>query len=35
MQKRPNQMAKETYSYSKRDLIIWQKRPNHMAKETY
>jgi len=28
-------MAKETYSYYKRDLLIWQKRPTHMAKETY
>ena len=28
-------MAKETYSYGKRDLFIWQKRPIHMAKETY
>jgi hypothetical protein len=28
-------MAKETYSYGKRDLHIWQKRPTHMAKETY
>ena len=28
-------MAKETYSYGKRDLFIWLKRPTHMAKETY
>ena len=30
-------MAKETYTYGKRDLHIWQKkRPTHMAKkETY
>ena len=28
-------MAKETYSYGKRDLFIWQKRPIYMAKETY
>jgi len=28
-------MAKETYSYGKRDLFIWQKRPIHMAKEAY
>jgi len=28
-------MAKETYSYGKRDLLTWQKRPTHMAKETY
>jgi hypothetical protein len=28
-------MAKETYSYGKRDLFIWQKRPMYMAKETY
>jgi hypothetical protein len=28
-------MAKETYPYRKRDLLIWQKRPTHMAKETY
>ena len=26
-------MAKETYSYGKRVLFIWQKRPIHMAKE--
>ncbi len=34
-QKRPIHMAKETYSYGKRDLFIWQQRPIHMAKETY
>ena len=28
-------MSKETYSYVKRDLPIWQKRPTHMTKETY
>ena len=28
-------VSKETYSYGKRDLFIWQKRPIHMAKETY
>jgi hypothetical protein len=28
-------MAKETYSYGKRDLLTWQKGPTHMAKETY
>jgi len=28
-------MAKETYLYGKRDLLIWQKRPTYMAKETY
>jgi len=32
-QKRPMHMAKETYSYGKRDLHIWQKRPIHMAKK--
>ena len=26
-------MAKETYSYGKKDLFIWQKRPIHMAKK--
>ena len=28
-------IVKETYSYEKRDLFIWQKRPIHMKKETY
>jgi hypothetical protein len=28
-------VPKETYSYSKRDLFIFQKRPIHMPKETY
>jgi hypothetical protein len=28
-------MAKETYYYGKRDLLLWQKRPTTMAKETY
>ena len=28
-------MAKETYVYGKRDLLVWQKRPTCMAKETY
>ena len=28
-------MAKETYVYGKRDLLIWQKRPIDIAKETY
>jgi len=28
-------VSKETYSYGKRDLFIWQKRPIYMAKETY
>jgi hypothetical protein len=32
---RPVCMAKETYLYGKRDLLIWQKRPTYMAKETY
>ena len=27
-------VSKETYSYGKRDLFIWQKRPIYMAKET-
>ena len=29
------QRAKETYSYGKRDLFIWQKRPIHMSEEAY
>ena len=33
--KEAHYVAKETYSYGKRDLFIWQKRPIHMAKETY
>jgi hypothetical protein len=28
-------MAKEAYTYGKRDLFTWQKRPMHMAKEAY
>jgi len=28
-------VSKETYSYGKRDLFIWQKRPIHVAKEVY
>ena len=28
-------VSKETCSYGKRDLFIWQKRPVHMAKEAY
>ena len=34
-QKRPINLAKETYKSGKRDLFIWQKRPIHMAKEIY
>ena len=33
--KRPIYMTKETYSYDKRDLFIWQKRPIHMTKEAH
>jgi len=31
---RPTGIARETYSYDKRDLPTWQKRPTDMAKET-
>jgi hypothetical protein len=34
-QKRLMHMVKETYSYGKRDLFIWQKRPIHMKQQTY
>ena len=30
-QKRPMDMAKETYFYGKRDLFIWPKRPTQMS----
>jgi len=33
VQKRPIHMAKEAYSYGKRDLFIWQKRPSPVANE--
>jgi len=32
-QKRPIHMAKETYSYGKRDLFIWKKRPIHIKRQ--
>ncbi len=34
-QKRPTQVAKETYTSGKRDLDKWQKRPTLVAKVTY